>query len=127
MAPCDTVTVMHSDSVEVDDVLEHAMRISNDEVAVERLVTCELRDRLAALGQLLSSASHSPGLSSGDPLLSWVTGTPLNSTWRSRFSSAPATLWNDLEGLRLLTCSVSATNLLEEWRVRRRLFDERLG
>jgi hypothetical protein len=85
-----------------DEMLEHVLRITGDELSV-----LSFRDAppgsmqaYAALGML--SRHTSAVIAPGTPLHSWCTGGAVVETWREQVGSAAESLWNELETLTAL-------------------------
>jgi hypothetical protein len=77
--------------------VEHAMRISGDELSVLCLAEAAPRSRhlLVTLGRLISSGATP--LTEGSPLVLWATGTgELHGGWRSELATHPESLWDRL-------------------------------
>lgn len=87
-------------------VVEQVMRMSGDELMVLTFVEAAPQSRAAkvALGRLLAS----PGarLSLGSPLMAFVTGADVDSSWRSECPSPSGSLWEELG----LLCSLHGTS-----------------
>ena len=108
-----------------DDVIEHAMRLTDSEVLVISFLS-DRPDRRVCVGALLASRDAAD-LPAGTPLRAWAFSTPLAPSWRELVPSLPGSLWDRYESLRELCGPVQAPNPYEALCALTDLADERLG
>jgi hypothetical protein len=86
----------------IDAVLEHAMRITNDDTLVLPFTTVPPNTEAAhvALGKLLGN--HPNELSAGCPLMSYVSRVPISTRWREQCPPRPDSLWAHRELLLIM-------------------------
>lgn len=84
------------------DAVEQVMRVCDDDVALLVLEAAApgTPDAAAAVGRLLTS--YPVPLVSGCPLISFVTGAPVDAQWRSAYPAREPSLYTHLQFLRQL-------------------------
>lgn len=97
-------------------MLEHAMRVSRDDLALLPLLDAAPAsdEAYAAVGTI--AVTDSPRLVAGTPMLAWLLGTDIVEGWQVHVPAGPDSLWSHLLFLRthMVAAPVPGENPLDE-------------